>query len=202
MLDAFLLGVLAKARLRKFKRGTRGVSPLISMIFLIGLAIVVAVLVIGMVMGWFKGASSIQAIDASGTKVYVEQSTGKGKILLSIKNAGTSTLRLGNITIDGVVSARIYFTTGPPSKTTIAWSGKTLDASPPFWGSSSSVAIGTGNTLIVPPSATVTLEFTFDGSASQKLTDIVAVGNSYHAVIYPAAGAGSPYDFTFLTESK
>jgi hypothetical protein len=169
------------------------------MIFLIGLAIVVAALVIGMVMGWFKGASSIQAIDASGTKVYVEQSTGKGKILLSIKNAGTSTLRLGNITIDGVVSARIYFTTAG-SKTTIAWSGKTLDGT--LWGSSSSVAIGTGNTLIVPPSATVTLEFTFDGSANQKLTDIVTVGNSYHAVIYPAAGAGSPHDFTILVESK
>ena len=168
------------------------------MVFLIGLAIVVSVLVIGMVMGWFKGASSIQAIDASGTKVYVEQSTGKGKILLSIKNAGTSTLRLGNITIDGVVSARIYFTTAG-SKTTIAWSSKTLDGT--LWGSSSSVAIGTGNTLIVPPSATVTLEFTFDGSANQ-LTDIVAVGNSYHAVIYPAAGAGAPYDFTFLVESK
>lgn len=186
-------------------KSRKAISPLIATILLLGLTIVTGVLVIGLVTGWFRGASNIESIDASKTLVYLDQSTGKGKLLMILKNTGTSTLRLYRIGISCKIDPATITFTGSNgaqiSNTTVIVTGTNN-----VYGSSGSVttiASGSQYHLIIPPGQTATIELTFIGplGTTSDMTRLFDVGGSYRATIYSAATAGGITSFTFNVES-
>ncbi|MEM3522654.1 MAG: hypothetical protein QXD78_06410 [Candidatus Bathyarchaeia archaeon] len=163
-------------------------------------SIALAIVFYGLVNNWWGGASQIFALDTTGTKVYMEQSTGSGRIILVMKNAGTATLQLSKIKIVGTKnsggSATICFGATPMFNYT-GDSGE-VSINGELWGSASSVAIA-NKALIIPAGQTASIEIWFDGTA-HKMNEVFDVGRSYHATIYPLAQTGRVYDFVITIE--
>jgi len=182
----------------KLLKSKKAISPLIATVLLVGLTIVTGVLVYGMVTDWFRGASNIEAIDASKTMAYQDQLSGKGKLIIILKNTGTSALRLYRIAISCKIEPATITFDGTGSVPQI--SNTTVVLTGALYGSSSSVAIitsGSAKILIIPPGQTATIEFSFDGTANKKMIDLFDVGGSYRATIYSAPGTGGVTSFVF-----
>jgi flagellin-like protein len=179
-------------------KSRRAISPLIATVLLLGLTIVTGVLVIGMTTDWFRGASNIEAVDTSKTMAYMDQSTGKGKLIIVLKNTGTSPLRLYRIAISCKIDPATITFDGIGNVPQV--SNSTVVATGSLYGSSTSVAIitsGSTKILIIPSGQTATIEFSFTGGTNSKMTDLFNVGGSYRAMIYSASGAGGVHSFTF-----
>jgi len=186
--------------LRRFRK-RKGVSQLIVTVLLMVISIVLAIVFYGMVNNWWGGASQIFAIDTTGTKVYMEQTSGSGRIILVIKNAGTATVQLGQIKIVGTKNTGGFVTIGFGTTPTFNYTGGagTVSINGELWGSSSSVAIS-NKALVIPAGQTASIEIWFDGT-TYKMTDVFDVGRSYHATVYPLAQTGGKiYDFVITVE--
>lgn len=173
---------------------------MIATVMLLGLTIVTAVLVYGLTTDWFRGASQIEAIDASKTTAYIDQSTGKGKLLIVLRNTGTSALRLQKITLQCIADPTTITFDGGDEYNLPMISGGNVATTGSKYGSSGSVAIIDSSgvkILVVPAGQTATVEFNFTGEATSKMTDLFNVGGSYRATVYSAPGAGGVYSFTF-----
>ncbi len=180
----------------KLLKSKKAISPLIATVLLLGLTIVTGVLVIGMVTNWFRGASNIEAIDASKTMVYLDQTYGKGKILMILKNTGTSTLRLYRIGISCKIDPSYIAFTASGAQIT---NGTTVTGL--IYGSSGSVTTvlsGSQYNLFIPPGQTATIELTY----TSGMTALFDVGNSYRATIYSAATAGGITSFVFNVDAS
>jgi len=184
--------MMENKRKRTFKRA-RAISTLMATILMIVVTLVAGLAVMGYTLGWFR-TTQVATLDASQTRVYVDLGTGKGMLIMTIKNTGTGDARIANVEIFGETTATITFTAGP--KPTIAWGTKTLDGN--FTGSTG-VGLDPSNNLVIPAGGQVSLRFNFDGSTN-KITDVFNVGVRYRAVINPPAGGGAATDFTITPE--
>jgi FlaG/FlaF family flagellin (archaellin) len=179
-------------------KSKRAIATLMATILMIGITLVSAFLIYAMVSGWFGGASQIESIDTSKTLVYMDPSTGKGKIILVLRNTGTSSLRIQKIALHCKIDpSTITFDGGTGGKSPQITNGTAVTGT--LSGSSSSVSIitqGTTKILYIPPGQSATIELPY----TSGMTSLFDIGATYRATIYSAPGAGGITSFTFTIE--
>jgi hypothetical protein len=188
--------------LRGILRGKCAVSPLMAIVITILIVLAVGLAVAAMTMGWFKGAGTAQ-LEASQSSIYMDQSTGKGKMVIHIHNVGTATARIKSVNITAVESVQIYFATGDKVRlkagTVIATA---IDGT--IIGSTPSVAVDSTGVLVLPSQSSVDLIWDvdkIDGSSGHTFVGVFNVGVTYRGTVWPPAGAGSTTDFTVRVEA-
>ena len=187
--------------LRSILRSKRGVSPLLATVMLIVVVIAVGLAVAAMTMGWFKGAGTAQ-LEASQSSIYMDQSTGKGKMVIHIHNVGTATARIKSVNITAVEAVDIYFATG--GKVTLKSKSKITAIDGTIIGSTPSVAVDSTGVLVLPSQSSVDLIWDvdkIDGGTGKTFVGVFNVGVTYRGTVWPPAGAGSTTDFTVRVEA-
>ena len=97
----------------------RGIEPIIAVVILVAITLVIAIGVIGWLMGWWGGAGQVETLVIHpDSKLY-----DNGKIVLHVENKGTAAAVIYKVEIVGVGSADIN-----PAKTLSPGAEDTIEA--------------------------------------------------------------------------
>jgi hypothetical protein len=160
---------------------SRGISAIMVSIILLAVSIGMAVAYASTMMGWFGSAMNIVKIDASDSKIILNQSTNQARIQIVLRNMGTTTIKVSSISIDTEGQKVIVNFTN--NNVVMYLQGQTQSlGSGSIYGSSRDVTISSGY-LLIPQGCTATIYFEITLS-----TQLWKLGNVYRALAFYDGG--------------
>ncbi|MEM1919573.1 MAG: archaellin/type IV pilin N-terminal domain-containing protein [Ignisphaera sp.] len=140
------------------KKLYRGIEPIIAVVILVAITLVIAIGVIGWIMGWWGTFGATESIKIYPDS-YIDSTPNRTQLVLHLKNEGSATAVIYKIEVTGLGSAIPRTTTGvTPEKGIIV----------------------TNNEVTISPGAEGTIVIDLEGSA--------IAGTRYHVTLYTRAG--------------
>lgn len=157
----------------------KAVSYNVSVVLMIALAISVSGAAVAMMNKHWHAQSQIFQLDLSESRILVNKNTGHGRMVLVIKNTGTTTARIWKIAIQANSEEVVAYFNAP----NVFLSDNTLGV---FAPSSPKVVLEAGE-LIIASGQSVSLTFP-PNSGTWDVTSYFAAGQQYITLVYPSSG--------------